>query len=250
MPGKHHRGVDRTVAILEATARTQGGLTLTDLARTLEAPVSSVQQLVNGLVAVGFLTEKSKRFTLGPGAFALTMNSDWRSVAPLSHDLLESLSTELECTIALGLLVGDNLMYFDEAGTDPAIDFYASTRSRRPLLVSSGGKILLAGLPDFELRQRLLSLGETHPADEIDQFLAELPSIRASGLARGNALPDALAVAAGVPGPRGRLAASLIAVGSPASMETRMDEIGAALLERISQHVGQTDWTMSGDAAR
>ncbi len=235
MAGQPHRGVHRTVAILEAVAHTDDGLTLTEIAHKLDAPVSSVQQLVNGLVAVGYLTADARRFTLGPGAYALTMNVDWSSVAPLSHELVESLSVELDCTIVLGVLVGDNLMYFDEAGEDPAINYYARSRARRPILTSSGGKRLLAGLPDTELQQRLRRLAQTHPASEIDHFLRELPKIRETGLARGEAIPDILAVAAGVPGRRGRLAAALVAVGPPDTIEPRFDEIGGTLLERIRQ---------------
>lgn len=236
MAGQHHRGVDRTIAILEAAARAHDGLTLTEFSRLLEAPVSSIQQLVKGLVAVGFLTEDSRRFALGPGAYALTMGADWSSVAPISHELVQSLSEELNCTIVLGVLVGDNVMYLDEAGNDPAIDYYARTRSRRPILRSSGGKRLLAGMADEELQQRLRGLARTHPASEIDEFLRQVPDIRATGLARGDALlPDILAVAAGVPGRRGRLAAALCAVSKPEDMSRRFDEVGGVLLDRIAQ---------------
>lgn len=235
MTGQHHRGVDRTVAILETVARAHDGFTLTDIARVLKAPVSSVQQLVNGLVAVGFLTDDARRFNLGPGAYALTMGADWSSVAPISHQLVESLSVELDCTIVLGVLVGDNVMYFDEAGKDPTIDYYARTRTRRPILTSSGGKRLLAALPDSELQPRLRRLSQTHPASEIEEFLRQLPEIRATGLARGEALPNLLAVAAGVPGRRGPLAAALVAVGTTAQMADRFDHVGGVLLDRIKQ---------------
>jgi len=233
VPGRHHRGVDRTVAILEAVARAPRGLTLTDLARTLDAPVSSVQQLANGLVAVGYLTMANRRYELGPGPFALTMGHDWSSVAPMSHQLIEELARELGCAIVVGVLVGDNLMYFDEAGNDPAIEYYAKTRSRRPILRSSGGKRLLAGLPDDELQRRLRELSETHPTAEIDAFLQQLPDIRRTGLAFGDALPGILAVAAGVPGRDGRLAAALVAAGESAAMAERLEDVGAVLLDRV-----------------
>lgn len=235
MSGQHHRGVDRMVAILEAVAHAPAGLTLTELAAELKAPVSSAQQLVNGLVAVGYLSVDARRFSLGPGAFALTMGGDWSSVAPISHELIVRLSARLECTIVLGVLVGDNVMYFDEAGNDPAIDYYARTRQRRPILRSSGGKRLLAGLPDEVLQRRLRELSTTHPAAEIDAFLHELPEIRRTGLAYGDQLPNIIAVAAGVPGRHGRLAAALVAAGSPESMRGRWPEIGASLLEEIAQ---------------
>lgn len=235
MTAERHRGVARTVGILEAVASSPDGLTLTDLSRVLQAPVSSVQKLTNGLHAEGYLVSDGRRFELGPGAFALTMMGDWSTVAPISHELIESLAIELDCSIVLGVLVGDHLMYFDEVGNDPGVDFYARSRSRRPLLTSSGGKRLLAGMPDDELQQRLRRLSQTEPASQVDEFLQELPQIRRTGLARGDRIPNILAVAAGVPGRQGRLAASLVAVSTPEDMGRRFDEVGAALLARISQ---------------
>lgn len=235
MPGRHHRGVDRTVAILEAVAHAPDGLTLTRLATVIDAPVSSTQQLVNGLVAVGYLSSDAGQFTLGPGAFALTMGSDWSSVAPISHELIVRLSKRLDCTIVLGVLVGDNLMYFDEAGNDPALDYYARTRQRRPILRSSGGKRLLAGLPDELLQRRLRELSTSHPSEEIDAFLQELPEIRRTGLAYGDQVTNIVAVAAGVPGRRGQLAAALIAVGTPEFMRDRWQDMGQVLLDEIEQ---------------
>lgn len=233
MAGKHHRGVDRIVAIMEAVTRAKSGLSLTEIARILDAPVSSAQQLINGLIATGFLNESNRKFTLGPGVFALTMGADWRSVAPVSHDILENLSSDLDCSIVLGLLVGDSMIYFDEAGDDPAINYYAKTRSRRPLLVSAGGKLLLAHLPHAELQERLQSLSETSPASHIDNFLSECSQIRETGLAYGAALDGVVAVAAGIPGKRDKLAAALIAGGTKQAMEPRLDEVGAILLERL-----------------
>lgn len=235
MAGRHHRGVDRTVAILEAVAHAPRGLTLTDLSRALDAPASSVQQLVNGLLAVGYLNADSLRYELGPGAFALTMGNDWSTVAPVSHDLVENLSEELRCSILIGVIVGDNLMYFDEAGHDPGLDYYARSRRRRPLLRTAGGKRILAGLSDAELTPRLNELSATHPSSEIDEFLRQLPQIRRTGLARGDALPNIVAVAAGIPGRRGRTAAALCAVSTPEDMEERFDDIGSTLLERVTQ---------------
>lgn len=240
MAGAHHRGVDRTVAILEAVARVRDGLTLSELSHRLDAPVSSVQQLVNGLVAVGYVVQDARRYVLGPGAFALTMGADWSSIAPVSHERLEKLADELGCSVVLGHLVGDHLMYFDEVGNDPAIDYYAKTRSRRPILLSAGGKRLLAGLPDDELHQRLRALSADHEPVEIDSFLEELPTIRSTGLAYGRALPGIVAVAAGIPGRRGRLTGALVASGTLGELEPRLDVLGPALLDRARQFAAST----------
>jgi DNA-binding IclR family transcriptional regulator len=235
VPGRHHRGVDRTVAILENVAHSRTGLSLSEIARRLDAPVSSIQGLTNGLVATGYLIEEARRYLLGPGAYALTMGADWSLVAPVSHRLIEELAQELGCALVVGMMVGDSLVYFDEVGEDPLVDFYAKSRSRRPLLTSSGGKCLLAALPDPELNQRLRELSASHPSEQIDAFLSELPEIRRTGLARGWGIPDTAAIAAGVPGRSGRIVAAVIAAGPDHVLGPRLDDIGTALLERIRQ---------------
>lgn len=71
--GKHHRTVDRVVFALEIIARSSGGLTLKAVADALQAPMSSTQQLLSGLVATGYLDSDGKRYVLGPGPRILTL---------------------------------------------------------------------------------------------------------------------------------------------------------------------------------
>ena len=78
----------------------------------------------------------------------------------------------------------------------PRLTYVARTHARRPLYTSAAGKTLLANLPDEEM-YRLLDLAGPEQADDVRQFLAELPEIRAGGLAfnRGTTLADAFVVA-------------------------------------------------------
>ena len=72
MPPRHHRTVDRTVAIMEVASRATSGVSLAELSTRLDAPKSSIQELTNGLLATGYLVERERRFLLGPGAFVLS----------------------------------------------------------------------------------------------------------------------------------------------------------------------------------
>ena len=63
--------IDRVAAILELVARSGAGLTLTAVAKALNAPVSSVHGLLNGLVAVGYLDERDRIYTLGTAPYLL-----------------------------------------------------------------------------------------------------------------------------------------------------------------------------------
>ncbi|MCU1513329.1 MAG: IclR family transcriptional regulator, partial [Microbacteriaceae bacterium] len=65
--------VDRVAVILDAVARSRQGLTLTELSKAADAPVSSTQGLVNGLVATGFLEERSRSYILGTAPYLLNL---------------------------------------------------------------------------------------------------------------------------------------------------------------------------------
>lgn len=232
---RHHRGVDRMTAILEQVAKDPDGLTLTEISRRLDAPVSSVQQLVNGLLAVGYLVEHNKRHYVGPGVFALTMAADWSLMAPVKHEQLEQLACELQCRIVLGVMVGEGLVYVDAAGESSASRFFARAAMRRPLLPGAAGKLLLAGLPDTELFPKLTRIGETVDFGVVDKFLHEIAEIRSTGLSwsRAGSIPDVDAVATGLAGRGGSLAAAVVATGQSTAIRSRLDAIGHQLLASV-----------------
>src|ERR671935_2575050 len=80
-----HRTVDRIAAIQETVASRPEGISLTQLARRMDAPVSSIQKLVNGLVATGYLAEVGRRFVLGPAPYVLSVRAGRPPVRTLRH---------------------------------------------------------------------------------------------------------------------------------------------------------------------
>jgi DNA-binding IclR family transcriptional regulator len=236
MPSRPHRTVDRVAGILETVSLSPGGLTMAELAEALGAAKSSIQDLTNGLVARGYLVEEEHRFYLGPGPFILAARANKLAALALDHRFVAELATALDCTILVGVRVGDAVVFTDYVGEEsPSLTFVARTHARRPLYTSAAGKILLANVPDEEMF-RLLDLARPEQAAEVRQFLTELPDIRARRLAfnRGVTFPDAFVVATPLLAADGTLIAAISAATEPAAAK-RLDRLGEELKKTIAK---------------
>jgi DNA-binding IclR family transcriptional regulator len=184
----HHRAVDRIAEILEAVVTERSGLTLTQLALRLHAPVSSVQKLVNGLVAVGYLEEDDKRFRLGAAPYLLAMRSGQRLVSTVNHSDLVDLHNRTGLSAVLAVRTGDTSVYADWAGTDDPFNYLTVQQLRTPLPETAVGRILLAFMPD---RERHELVAAAFPEDRAGALalLTELSSIRETGYTMGDSGP-------------------------------------------------------------
>jgi DNA-binding IclR family transcriptional regulator len=235
MPARPHRTVDRVIGILETVSLSPRGVTLAELAAALDAAKTSIQELTNGLLARGYLTEEDRRFYLGPGPFILASRANKLAALSLDHRLVTELSTLLDCNILVGVRVGDAIVYTDYAGQEsPGLTYVARTHARRPLYTSAAGKTLLANVPDDEMH-RLLDFAGPEQADNIRQFLAELPEIRSRRLAfnRGATFADAYVVATPLLAPDGTLIATISAAVDPAAAD-RLEDLGEELKEAVA----------------
>jgi DNA-binding IclR family transcriptional regulator len=224
------------VQILETVSVSPRGLTLAELAATLNAAKTSVQELTNGLLARGYLTEEDHRFHLGPGPFILASRANRLAALSLDHEFVVELNKVLGCNVLVGVRVGDSIVFTDHVGEEsPALTFVARTHARRPLYTSAAGKTLLANVPDEEM-YRLLDLAGPDEAGAVAQFLAELPEIRARRLAfnRGATLADAFVVATPLVAPDGGLIAAISAAVDPADAD-RLDDIGEQLKQAVAK---------------
>jgi IclR family acetate operon transcriptional repressor len=221
--------------ILETVSLSPRGVTMAELVGALDAPKSSVQELTNGLLARGYLTEEEHRFHVGPGPFIVASRANKLAALSLDHQFLVELSNVLGCNVFLAVRVGDAIVFTDHVGEEsPTLTFVARTHARRPLYTSAAGKTLLANVPDDEM-YRLLDLARPEQADDVRQFLAELPEIRSRRLAfnRGATLADAFVVATPLLAPNGDLIAA-ISAGIDAAQADRLDDVGEELKRAVA----------------
>lgn len=229
-----HRMVDRVAAIMELIARSGSGLTLTAVAKALDAPVSSTQGLLNGLVAVGYLDERNRVYTLGTAPYLLNVIAGRPPVTSVSHEQLEALHSQTGLTTTLSTDVGDDLFYVDFVSSDPHYAYLAENKLRRSLLRTSSGWLLLA---DRERRDvwAYLNSRPREDAEYVDRFLAALDDLIDTGvcLAPGVAVDggDGVSVALRE---RGRTIATVGVIGSRAEIVTRRDELAAACLDHAT----------------
>jgi len=174
-----HRTVDRISQVLELVAGRHEGLTLSELARDVSAPVSSMQGLVNGLVATGFLDRSGSRYFLGPAPYALTLQARQNMARLVTHGDLTNLAEDGGHTVMFAVRIGDDAVTIDEAGNQPLLQYLARTRQRVPLLTASVGKVMLAALPDDDMHDYLR---RSPRQDLVSEFVSELSAIRQTGV--------------------------------------------------------------------
>lgn len=175
-----HRMVDRVAGILEVVARNENGLSLTEIARHIDAPLSTCQGLVNGLVATGYLDERARHYRLGPAPFLLNLLAGRGVVNRIDHQDLVALHAETGLTAITTVAVGQDQVYIDHCSSDPSTAYLAESHLRRSLIRTSSGWVLLADYEQRDLWAYLRSLPASD-ADRVEAFLAQLPQIRENG---------------------------------------------------------------------
>ncbi|MBB5157334.1 IclR family transcriptional regulator [Saccharopolyspora phatthalungensis] len=221
---RRHRMVDRVVALLELAARQREGLTLTELARNLDAPVSSIQGLVNGLVATGYLDERNRRYHLGTAPYLLNLMAGRHMVTHVTHTELEAVHAESGLTTLLSIVVGQEVFYIDSCSSQPRYDYLAKNYIRRSLIRTSSGWVLLA---NFSRRDLWAYLSALPPEDEsrVERFLAVLDSVQESGICAAPRISDVADGVAAAVREGGRTVAAVSVVGPPEEIQDRRDDL-------------------------
>jgi len=227
-----HRTIDRVTRILEQVVYTPG-ITFSELVRVLDAPKSSVYGFVHGLLASGWLYQEQHRFYLGPAVYGLTLASGHIRAGLVTHEDLASLHEQTGLATFLGVQAGEHLIYIAEAGNDRAAGFEARSNIRRPLLMTAGGKALLAARPDAE-RESYLRRRTENESEFVDQFLEEYEQIRKTGIAtNARRKGTQLAIATTVRDPSGTAVASITLVGPTLAVKPRIGKLSELLVRHV-----------------
>ncbi|MCV7199705.1 IclR family transcriptional regulator [Mycobacterium angelicum] len=224
---KEHRTVSRVTTILERVAAGRNGVRLTELTAALDAPRSSVHDLVKGLVATGYLQEKGGTYWIGPAIGALLMTAP-PSIDPVARPAMEALHRRFDETVMLASRVGDSVVYTDAVESTQSIRYSAPLHTRRPLYPTSAGSCFLAFGPEPE-REAFLA----ERFDDVEQrtlVRTELEAVRADGVALndGKTLPDVSGVGAPVL-INGRVVGVLCVAGPTTRLGDLLPTIAAAV---------------------
>lgn len=158
---RYSQSLERGLAILVCFTPERSVLGIADIADELGMSRSTTHRYVSTLVALGYLEQgASRKYRLGLRVTDLGMSAlNSMGLREHSHPNLEELRKRTGFTVNLSVLDGANIVYVDRARSfrrgQSKIDLGLRLGSRLPAYCTSMGKILLAYLPEPELRVRI-----------------------------------------------------------------------------------------------
>ena len=155
----YNRSLERALQILITFNNERLSLTLAQLSESLSLPRATVLRLCSTLVKYGFLKQdaESKRYSLGLKLFELgSIVFDSFSLRKTASPYLGQMHEKIGKTTFLGILDNDEVLYIDKR-EDPRnpISFTSKIGTRRPPYWGMLGPVLMAYLPDNEIKRLL-----------------------------------------------------------------------------------------------
>lgn len=184
-----HGGIQviaRAASVMRALGSNPQGLSLGAIAQVVGLPRSTVQRIINAL-CVEHLVETlgpAGGFRLGP-AFGQLVTQAQVDIISLVRPHLSALSEEVQESTCLSSLSGDKLYVLDRIVAERELRVVFPIGIHVPATATSGGKVLLAELPE-EALQALLPhpLPACTPSSlDRDALLEQLKTIKVSGVA-------------------------------------------------------------------
>ncbi|MDO5574528.1 MAG: IclR family transcriptional regulator [bacterium] len=192
------RVIDRLFDILELLAHAQQPMTLTDLVRASEMSKTTVFRLLQSMCDRGYVQKrKDGRYSLGPKFIELaSYHINHLELQTEAKPFLAALYSELNLTVHLGTLDGDEIIYIEKMDLYPTQKSRSKVGYKTPAYCSSIGKCLMACLPGDELDEILYSCKFQKFTDttivNLYDFKNHLREVRKQGWAMDNGehIPD------------------------------------------------------------
>ncbi len=194
----------RTLQLFEAFAEDQTPLPLTDLAKRLDAPVSSCHALVKTLQNMGYLYVLEQRKRVYPTKRLLQIADAIASHDPLLENaapILEDLRDTLGETVILGKRQGDGVVYLEIVEGTHTVRYAARPGDAKPLHSSAIGKAMLGETPAASLPELLdhitLEAVTSGTITSREQLLDDIRNGQRRGyfVTRGENVEDVMAIA-------------------------------------------------------
>lgn len=183
--------LERMSLVLDAVSRSSEGLRLSDLARMIDLPKSTLHNLLLTMEGLGLLTREADG---GPVRLGLRLY-EWGVAYSRQMDLLgqfnrlaSDLARRCQETIQLAVLDGRDVVYLAKQDPeDQAIRLVSEPGKRLPASATALGKILMAYLPEEEVSNRFKDAEwirmTAHTIMDLPRLLEELRMARNEGLA-------------------------------------------------------------------
>jgi IclR family transcriptional regulator, acetate operon repressor len=148
------KSATRALDIFELLADFPNGLSLTDIGKSLNVPLSSMHGLINTLLDRGFLIriEGTMLYRLGPGivkvAASYRAQADLVSIADPIMERIRHITSE---TTSLAVLQGNMIVFIHKRPAEGVVQVVNPVGTRRFAHSTGSGKIMLAYLSSEEI---------------------------------------------------------------------------------------------------
>jgi IclR family transcriptional regulator, acetate operon repressor len=245
--GSFARSAMRLVALFEALAKSEEGVSLAELSTTIGAPKSSLLGILRSMVALGYMEHGHGLYRLGPKSFRLAADIlAVRRFPALVRPILQDLAAASGETVFLVVLdrLAQRVTYADIIDSANPVRYTVPHGTTRPLYVSAGGLMLLAyqepGWVDTYIGTTRLEPLTPRTVTDPAQLRERLAAIRRDGLAisLGETVPGAAGVAAPIFNADGSVSAGLL-IGAPLDrFEQELPELKRLLREAVTRAAG------------
>jgi IclR family acetate operon transcriptional repressor len=148
------QSLTRGLSILEALAKSDGGLTLTDLAHRAQLPPSTTHRLLSTLEKMGYVYQADDLGLWCVGLQAFRVGTTFlsnRDFIAQSHAYMHRLMEQAGETANLAILDGTEAVFVAQVQCHEMMRTLVRLGSRVPLHASGVGKALFAALPDEQI---------------------------------------------------------------------------------------------------
>ncbi len=184
----HVQNLARALQVLFVFSSVQQEWSLEQLAAELKLNKTSLLRIVRTLEKERFLLRREQGYRLGPRVLELAnVYLSTLSVHRVARVYMEALARACQQTVSLAILEGTEVVYIAIERTQREVGIQSEIGGRHPAHATALGKVMLAGLPDEEVRSRYQGAPLrrlTHRTIvEFDTLLERLHEVRAKGFA-------------------------------------------------------------------
>lgn len=187
------KSADRTLDLFELLARWGREMSHTEIAEALDIPKSSLTKLIRNLTARDYLrfVPETKGYRLGDAILKLAQQSNQlRSLIACAEPVLNDITQQTNESCALNQLKGDQVEVVATVISQQRLQSHMRLGDLAPLYAVSGGKAILAFLPDVMRDEYLRSVSfERFTKNTISTkkaLLGELNEVKSNGFAHSH----------------------------------------------------------------
>lgn len=144
----------RGLSVLRAFGPDHRVMTLSEVAERSDQTRSSARRFLLTLVSLGYVRQERDRYSITAQALAMIPSYlHPRSLAHVAAPLVEAVARELGETASVGILSGEVVEIIAYGRAPRQMSLNLTPGDRLPLFCSAQGRVLLAGLPDAQVKE-------------------------------------------------------------------------------------------------